>query len=185
MVSHDPRLDSVLSYLKAKCNSIFISGGAVVDFDKASDVDVWFGRDNTDGAKAFGQSLPFWKEGQMKSYPGKDFTIVGEGFVPQVEKIIQVMVTEKTNCIDVMNEFDISTHCKTYSSKGDYYYTSKFDHPAFLPKVINVNSQTFSRYIKICLRYGHNPDPVVLKMLIGQADSVVEYQSLVDDDILY
>lgn len=156
-------LDKVFSYLPSRCTSIFIAGGAVQSFNKASDVDLWFGNDGRAKALSYLSGLPFY---HLTKSPEKGYQneLVGNGYIPEIGKVIQVMVTDKT-ISDRMLDFDISTHCAAMDSRGNTYIGVNYTHYEHPPKVLKISPTTLSRYVKICTRYGHVPDVEVVKYI--------------------
>lgn len=146
------------------CDSIWVAGGAVVDFDKAGDIDLWFGRNNLKLANECLNRFDLRFKGTNEGYDGsKDYTIIGSAFWPAIGKMVQIMVVQPDNPQTAMQSFDISTHKWAYTSREDLVKgggATEKDEP---PKVLLWNSATLPRYIKICQRYGHPIDMEVLK----------------------
>lgn len=138
-----------------KCHSIFIAGGAVADFDKASDIDIFFHHEEV--AKTF-----MTKFDACTVFPNpKQYnhnTVLGYVFDFEVPKLIQVIKTEAKTAMECMDGFDISTHRKAYDGKRKYLMGKFFTLTGSPPRIILYNSQTWQRYFKVCLRYGHTPD---------------------------
>lgn len=156
-------LQEVFGYLDKTCASIFIAGGAVQSWKEASDVDLWFGKNARAKAITFLGGLPFYHltKSTEKGYQNE---LIGNGYIPRLNKVIQVMVTDKS-ISDRMLDFDISTHCIAITSKGDLHMGVNYTHFKHPPKVLKVSPTTLSRYIKICNRYGHIPDITVIKQI--------------------
>lgn len=158
----DERLQYLFNKLKTKCPTIFIAGGAAVDFDKAGDVDIWFGLNNKSLAEQYLDSLAWHRlcsKKEKEAYGSGGFNIVGMGYDPVVRKLIQVLIVPDRTASECMMRFDISTHRWAYESTGAQIRGTGATTPEQEPTIILFNSvQTNSRYIKICLRYGHDPD---------------------------
>lgn len=161
-------LDELFNYLPARCDSIYVAGGAVVDITEASDIDLWFGKDRRDIADQFVANVPkgMWIPAKSKAV-GYDNELVAEAyFAYPISMIVQVMVTPHT-AFERMNTFDISTHRWAYTSKGNLIEGAEATTQFEAPKVLIPNKKSFSRYIKICHRYGHPVLPEVLLSIIG------------------
>ena len=150
--------------LTPKCNTIFIAGGSVVDIDKCTDIDIWFGNNNLDLAQKFLDALPYKDIFEnVKQYAGNaESLVLGEGYIDGIGKPIQVLVTRHKNARELMEHFDISTHHLAFTSHGTVIADQYFTHHDWPPKIIHKSRHTLARYAKICARYGHPVDPEVL-----------------------
>lgn len=157
--------DILFSYLKAPCDSIYVAGGAVVDIQKASDIDLWFGKEQHTHVHMFLNNCPYW---HFVSNAKVGYELVGEVFIPAVGKLIQVMVT-KDMAMERMQKFDISTHCWAYTSRGKLIRGEKATEWFEPPIVWRANTKTLARYMKICQRYGSPVNLEVIKQLCGGA----------------
>lgn len=162
------KLQAVFTFLDKTCASIFIAGGAVQSWSLASDCDMWFGKNNREGALKYLQNLPYYHLGKSQE-AGYAKELVGNGYIPSLNKVIQVMVTDKS-ISDRMLTFDISTHCVAMDSKGNLHSGINYTHYEHPPKVIRVSPTTLSRYVKICTRYGHTPDDAVVKYICDNSN---------------
>jgi hypothetical protein len=148
-----------------RCESIFIAGGSVVDLEKAGDIDIWFGGNKEALALKFLGMFPMWFKHQVEGYPGagSDWKVIGSGWDPAINKIVQVMTAPHTDSRKVLEDFDISTHQWAYTSRGALIAIKQTTSPAEPPKILKWTSKTFERYVKICKRYGHPVDMEQLK----------------------
>lgn len=162
------KLMEVFSYLDKTCAAIFIAGGSVQSWSLSSDCDIWFGKNNRNGALSYLQNLPYYHLSKSQE-AGYAKELVGNGYIPSLNKVIQVMVTDKSSS-DRMLDFDISTHCISITSKGDLLTGINYTHYEHPPKVIRVSPTTLSRYIKICTRYNHIPDEAVVKYICANSN---------------
>lgn len=153
-----------LNYILSRagsCRSIFISGGAAVDFNLAGDVDVWFGNDNTAAAETFLNSYTIKVQNDTTNYAGHEWKVLGSVWDPQVKKVVQVIVTKSKTPTEVMENFDISTHMAAFN-RGEFIHHPKWTPPSVPPQIVQFRSKTLERYVKICQRYGHPVDEEVL-----------------------
>lgn len=165
ITSKQAELFTKLFELTGTCNSIWVAGGAVVDLDQASDIDVWFGKSQTDAAEAFVAKLKYGTPGGG-NYDGSQFQMLADCYWTEGDFMVQVMVVEDKIAIDNMDSFDISTHRWAYTSKGVLVKGNEATEPVEPPRVLKANHKTLSRYTKICKRYGHKPDPTEIKKCI-------------------
>jgi len=149
-------LDVVLDLVGVKCGTIFIAGGAAVDVNKASDIDLWIGNDNRDLADKVFAKLPVKQYGSGVMYDNG--SVIGTGFLPDINKLVQVMITPAKNAQELMAGFDISTHCWAYTSHRQTVHIDATTSIIEPPKVLMPKKRTFERYVKICHRYGHPVD---------------------------
>jgi hypothetical protein len=152
------------------CASIFIAGGAVADYDKASDIDIWFANSTFESAQRFLRALPHFKE-TTNFYQGTSHHVVGNGYIPSIPKPIQVIVNYADTAIDVLGDFDLSVHAHAVlSRKLDVVSHKQATLPGEPIRLISCNQGTLGRYIKLCRRYGEIPDKVTLKKLTKSLD---------------
>lgn len=165
----DSRLQKILDLLPAKCPNIMIAGGAAVDYDKASDIDVFFCKNNISAAVAWLEAQPNHKkrEKPTKYDEAKDTSyLIGE-FLPEGgDKMVQVVVSSADSSFGVLETFDISTHMKGILATGNQCISPNWTDPSVPPKVYNVKKKTFERYVKICARYGHPCEEAKLKFIL-------------------
>lgn len=154
----------VFGYVGYTCTSIFIAGGAVADYEKAGDIDLWIGNDQDKLAHNVVCKLPYRVFGKGGNYGGAVGTrFIGQGYVPELGKIVQVICHKWGNAVDLMDTFDISTHCYAYTSLGQMVVHPLATPPYEKPQIIKWRAKTQERYIKICQRYEHEIDLKVLE----------------------
>jgi hypothetical protein len=168
-------LDEALKFVGFKCASIFVAGGAVVNVTGASDIDIWVGKDMDKVAHNTVCNLPYrvWAK-NPDSYPvgGVGTKFIGQGYVPALGKIVQVIQHKFDNALDLMDTFDISTHQWAYTSRGQMV-TGRSATPAnYPPQILKWRAKTMERYIKICERYGHKVDLKVLEQWNDNTESL-------------
>ena len=169
----DPRLEQIFSLLPHRCNSIFIAGGAAVNFDLAGDVDLIFGGKNgLENAGKFWEAQPYKSAAKLGNY--NKMHLLGDVYVPFLNKIVQVLWTNHKTALECMDDFDISTHRFAYTSKGDYVEGNGATSPTEPPQVFKSNGKTFARYIKICKRYNHPVDLSILEKLSSKVEVKTE-----------
>jgi hypothetical protein len=163
------------------CSSIFIAGGAVADYDKAGDIDVWFAKTNTPTADKFLTSMPFFERAAIgeRNYVGGG-ELVGEGYIPGIMKPIQVLISAGVDCKETLSFFDLSCHAHAILSRKQERVSHKEatapDEPI---RLLNKgHKKTLGRYIKLCARYGHTLDEVVLKELSEEVPEPLNIQQL-------
>lgn len=151
------------------CQSVFISGGAVVDFNKAGDIDLFFGKGMHAPAEKFVEGF----EIRSKYTAGYgSHTVIGSVYDPKYKKIIQVIVAQETMPQEIVGDFDISTHMWWYDRFKRIMHHPNATTVHQPPQVVKVKPKTLERYVKICLRYGYEPNMEVLKkcMVVGDDD---------------
>ena len=168
----------------------FIAGGAAVDLEKALDIDIFVLRiitkhenDVLKAVIALTPGITFRPEDIPTGMPGvkrhiksllktdsnvdKHFNVIADidtrGLLPPIQIIGSPFLT----VYDLLNDFDISTHCVAYGTDGNRHIiprTTALDVP---PKIVNSNipNISISRYRRTCLRYGLRPDPDELVQL--------------------
>jgi hypothetical protein len=140
-----------------KCVSVGIAGGAVVDLNKASDIDLFFGNNNLVPVHTFLRSCDSAHLTGGQKY--KDhITAYAEAWIKGIPLPIQVMTTGYRNMDELLAGFDISTHQWAYSSRGVLVKGKDATESTDLPVILFPYKNTLSRYIKICNRYGHPVD---------------------------
>ncbi len=150
------------------CPKIFIAGGAAVDPELATDVDLWFPKNSTEAAKQYFDALPYPKKLAEAVEISTDYLtatkskLYGEYFLPSIGKFVQVLVTRWTS-EDLLIFFDISTHMVAVHSDGTRkIFQGVTTEPNQPPNIVSYQNTTLKRYLKICARYGHKPN---IKML--------------------
>ena len=163
-----PQLETIFTWLPERCPSIFIAGGAAADYDKASDVDIWFPAAAADEALRFINRFTVnaltKADEQLNNDIGAVVTpdyvgsnsksvVIGVVWHPSVAKPIQIMLNTTESSYKLMNTFDLSCHAIAIHSDGKVvlgkYYTP-LDKPI---RVRSGSSLSLSRYIKMCSRY--------------------------------
>ena len=184
MLSDNERYQKLLpifNFLPNKCPNVYVAGGAAVDYDKASDVDLWFPKEGWQAAKDFltqfkiTQTRKIFKYDDYDSakekgttYGNKDNLVLGEVyFGDAIKKLVQIIVTDKPTSLDLLNLFDISTHAIAVHADGKVVKCEKFTDPSQPPRILVYRSNTLSRYIKICNRYNHIPNIKYLTHLMN------------------
>lgn len=163
----DPRLQKVFDLLPNKCPSVFIAGGAAVDYDRAGDVDVFFCKNNLPAALKFINDNGGTVLDKPNPYGKNTSFLVGE-IKDKVDKTIQVVVSTYATAHETVDDFDISTHMLGYLSTGNKVVGTHYTDLKTPPKVLNVKDKTVSRYYKICDRYGFELDESVLEYIHKQ-----------------
>lgn len=150
-------------------DKVWIAGGAAVDLNKASDIDIWFGGNDIVEASKFLSLFPYREMEIVNQEYGQDAstTVIGNGWNPQYSKPVQVMTTKFDKIDDLINTFDISSHRWWYHFDSGFSIGSGGTFNWEPPKVHKIGKTTFTRYIKICKRYGHEPDPKVLSYIMS------------------
>lgn len=160
----DPRLNLVFDLLPNRCPTVFIAGGAAVDYDKAGDIDIFFYKTNLVAATKFLNDNRGTVLDKPNEYGNMESFLVGE-IEGKADKKIQVCVSIKDSAQETVDAFDISTHSIGYLSTGEYikgkYWTAADIHPT----VHNIKKKTGERYIKICKRYGHQPSDNIIELI--------------------
>ena len=157
----DPRLELVFSRLKDRCNSIVIAGGAAVDFDSATDIDIWFTDKSQHLAQDFLESLPYYRFDDGKSYDIG--TLIGEAYIPDLNKPVQVL--QGLNVQALLKGFDLSTCRIAYTSRGQRIEGEGWTPTTERPQMLAAQRKSLSRYIKYCTRFGFEPDLEVLQAM--------------------
>lgn len=167
-------LDRILKPVRHHPN-VLIAGGACVDFDKASDIDLFVTTDPSEWcstAESFAHTVlrlfPFHalrppKEGSYNN--GTVGRVIGEAYDVPSQKMVQVIHSLATSPQALLEDFDISTHQVGYNLKIGWIYGAKHTPPTVAPVALKMGC--FRRYVKICLRYGFTPDPIMLGVLAG------------------
>lgn len=200
-----PKLELIFSWLPDRCPKVFIAGGAAVDFELASDVDLWFPAESRGEALRFMHRFPArslvdsamtpkpssedfqaQKMALLKAYETKakqkkvinnaiDIAEVGSsnyssvvsgtsvlGWVwhPDIAKPIQVILHDSAGPIELIRNFDITSHAKAVTAFGKVIETSWYTLPTEPPRIVNYvdANKTILRYFRICSRYGHQVD---------------------------
>ena len=168
----DPRLEQIFSLLPHRCNSIFIAGGAAVNFDLAGDVDLIFGGKNgfKEGSK-FIETFAHWREFDGEGYESAiDLHLIGDAWDPMSGKIIQVLWAKAKTALETIDKFDISTHAAGWTSKGEPFHSDDYNLSTVKVREPFSNHKTFSRYIKICNRYQIPVDLSILEKLSSKVE---------------
>lgn len=144
---------------------VWIAGGAAADYDKCGDIDVWFGNNQVTHADAFLKSFKYYQAaiGEKQYDENTHALLLGDAYDPEVGKVIQVLAVGHDILQNLLDTFDISTHRIGYDAPAHSIAGDAWTVPQTPPKILNMNPKTFSRYIKICRRYGHPIDTAELQ----------------------
>jgi len=166
-----PHLQAVFDLLPVKCPSIYIAGGAAVDVMNADDIDIWFPMRGQQMAMDFINSVKLPKQtifdGFAADEPGPVgpneynvavdsipiFKVLADIYLPEQQKMLQVICYDKLNIYDLLYSFDISSHKRAINYRGS---TVGSGSTVKTPKILQVHKKTLSRYVKICKRYHHD-----------------------------
>lgn len=171
-------LQKVFDALPLKCNKLFIAGGAAVDFDKATDVDLWvpYGAIQA-GIDIFnGINFPkraVYTQANSKYNKNKDFTLIGDFYFEPIKKIVQIIVADG-EASTIISGFDLSVHMQGVTRSGSPINSFYWTHPKIPIEILRSNETTFNRYIKLCARYGHEPQLSWLNLYFP-GDIEIEY----------
>lgn len=171
------KLKRVFEILPLKCNKIFIAGGAAHNFDLAEDVDLWIPNNAIGAAVELFNQLDYPKVSYMRDNDGENynqakkadnapkFTLVGDVFIAEIGKILQILVTDRPTPLKLIQTFDLSVHMCAYTRDGvkhtsDVYYQEEVKWI----DIIKLHPNTLKRYIKLCNRYGL---PIMDEMSLG------------------
>jgi hypothetical protein len=116
----------------------FIMGGAAVDFQLCTDIDVFITSSTSTAHQA-----PDYPDETMK---------YGEFYLPEIGKKVQVMVS-RYDLFDTLNRFDISVHQWAIDSSGRRFGAATATLPDEPIRLIRNNKGTPERLIKLSQRY--------------------------------
>ena len=121
----DQRLNQIFDLLPNRCPNVFIGGGAAVDLDKAGDIDVWFLKNNVRAAEAFVlanggkfRADTVSEESENDAYTNGAFNLIGGFKFEPLQKNVQVLVMKHHSVLEVLDQWDISTHMIGYTATG-------------------------------------------------------------------
>ena len=156
-----------------------IAGGAAASFVYASDVDIYILGLDEDGAYKLSAILDRQRStipGMRVSMPGSgefdelcsnypekdDFRVIAG--IPDAVTPVQIIATWNETVKDLLQGFDISTHCVAYTSDGTRHTIAETTDLTVSPRFVSMHApdKALARYRKICLRYGLQPDPAEL-----------------------
>jgi hypothetical protein len=152
-------------------HDVCIAGGAVVDLELASDIDVFYW--NVSGGTFIAPYLdPF--RGYRTSdtaYAEEEVLFTGQGHVEGVAKPINIICSTKPTLEAVIDNFDISTHATAVRPDGTVYLAPHFTAKQEQPRVIHFRRpvHTMKRLLKICRRYGTSMHPDDVEQLFEKA----------------
>lgn len=165
---------------------VWIAGGAAADYDKCGDIDVWFGANASTHAEKFLKSFKYYQESDKLLTECYDkntgAALLGDAYDLTIGKVIQVLIVGDYQLKDLLNRFDISTHRIGYDAPAHCDMGDGWTTVQDPPKILNMGPKTFSRYIKICQRYGHPVDLDEVKKHTDTVDTkLAEIKSAYDD----
>ena len=181
MLTVHPKLEEVFKLLgKNWCPNVYVAGGAAVDFEKASDVDLWFPEAGFQAAKNFAIDLMLvnhvvtffdayfeatvedaFEKSTSEDYTGnisagpKRSVIIANAYLTNLDVLLQILVTKAKDSMALVSNFDISTHQAAIHTDGKVVVAKTFTLPSEQPVVLEKANNTLARYVKICRRYGH------------------------------
>lgn len=153
-----------------------VAGGAAVQLSTASDIDLFILGTCNDSEvtllrDAFMDCAGFVASDKMNKDYVADFEVIGtfEG-----KKPIQVIAAMASGTKELLKAFDISTHCVAYTHTGNLVTIPQTTTLLESPKLVrpHIPERALSRYRKICLRYGLEPDAASLVALCKMPDPV-------------
>ncbi len=164
----------------------FIVGGAAVNYDKATDVDIVVLMPElapVDPAPPdFLKGIDgFYVYGGFGSCYEEGFEKLLAGTIPKVfEKEVQIMISRESTIEEVLEGFDVSTHQWAIDREGRYHKAKTATSPKVMPRVTRWSSavSTLQRYGKVCLRYGIPQHEGDLKQLKTFAALQVEHKQI-------
>lgn len=131
-----------------------IAGGAVADFDKASDVDVFL-LDSSRTARFLVALDPF--ESVNHPYTLRDdgsFLVIGVGHPSWCPKPVQVILKTAITVHELLRSFDLSVHQWAVMPNGTVVGTDTSTLPGQMIRVNRWDEHTFGRLAKMYQRYG-------------------------------
>lgn len=176
-----PKLQEVFKLLGTyRCPNVYVAGGAAVDLEKASDVDLWFPEAGFQTAKDFTTNLMLrdhivtfseayfknkiedaFENSTTKNYTGSTVesnnksVVIANAYLTHLDVLLQILVTKAKDSMALISNFDISTHQAAIHTNGKIVVAKTFTLPSEPPIVLKNTINTLSRYVKICRRYGH------------------------------
>src|SRR4051812_2872200 len=86
--------------LTGRCNSIWIAGGAVVDLDRAGDIDLWFSNDQPDKAAEVVKKFKYF---QPSNGNYGDASCLGTVYVQGLPKFLQIIVAGQNSALESLS----------------------------------------------------------------------------------
>ena len=146
----------------------FIAGGYAACPALAGDIDIWILAHAEDLAAvrdavlAHLKAIPIWVNEEDATEVGTGYDEmplhtrkVGRMFL--FGKHVHLMVTDATSPLEVLQNFDISTHHVAILPTGNVIEGPYFTPPHVPPRQLMQTSRTRERMVKICTRFGHDP----------------------------
>jgi hypothetical protein len=138
----------------------YVVGGAAIDYDHATDVDMLIIHD-CDVIADLALRVPgFEPEPDFQAQYADGFSRMLCGETRALSKPMQILVSDDPVIETTLEAFDVSVHQYAVSRQGVIYRASTATTPYMQPRVTRWISPraTLERYLRLCERYGHQPN---------------------------